>query len=429
MLQFNDSVSTLRAGRRIRPASAKSHQPKEQSDSASSARTMRHVALLIESSGAYGRGLLQGIAKYNRDRGGWSTYFRPHGLGDPPPAWLRNWKGDGILMRNLTPELADVAKHSGVPVVNLRASNAAEMPFASVTVDNAEVARLAAAHLRERGLRNFAFCGQLPGINRSLDQRGQYFRECVERDGIVCDTFPAIYSADDVDWEREQERLARWITSLPKPVGIMACNDERGIQVLDACRRCGAAVPDEVAVIGVDNDEPICELSIPPLTSIDVNAEGIGHEAAALLDRMMSGETPASTSPSSPSPQMLVAPRGVVTRRSTDVLACEDQDVSRALRHIRQNACRGLQVVDVLAFMGMSRASLQLRMKQVAGRTIHQEIQRMRLAKVKELLVMSDLTIKQVARESGFASVQYMTRVFRAATGETPAKYRDLRAK
>jgi LacI family transcriptional regulator len=383
---------------------------------------MRHVALLVESSGAYGRGLLRGIAKYNRDHGRWSTYFRPNALGDPPPTWLATWRGDGVLVRHLTPQIVDFAKRTGTQIVNLCGHVTCSAPFLSVGPDNAQIAQLAESHLRERGLQHFGFCGRSDPANQSLEQRGSSFRECLNLIGKPCHTFPF---APELDWESEQERLARWICSLPKPVGIMACNDETGIQVLDACRRCGAAVPDEVAVIGVDNDDAMCELAIPPLTSVDVNAEGIGFEAAAMLDRLMNGERP----PNGQIEARVVAPCGVVTRRSTDVLACEDEEVGRAIRYIRDNACQGLQVVDVLAYMGMSRASLQQRMKQLAGRTIHQEIQRVRLARVKDLLVTSDLTIKQVARESGFASVQYMTRVFRGATGETPAKFRELRAK
>jgi LacI family transcriptional regulator len=190
--------------------------------------------------------------------------------------------------------------------------------------------------------------------------------------------------------------------------------------VLDACRRCGTSVPDEVAVIGVDNDEPLCDLAIPPMTSVDVNAEGAGYEAAAILDRLMDGKKISARI-------VHTAPRGVIVRRSTDVIASEDDDVNRALRYIRERACTGLQVSDVLMYLGMSRAALQHRFKQILGHTIHQQIQRVRLARATELLAMSNLTIKQVARESGFTSVQYMTRVFHAANGETPAKYRARR--
>lgn len=380
---------------------------------------MRHVALLIETSGSYGRGLLAGIAKYNREHGGWSTYFRPHGLGDRPPEWLKRWSGDGMLVRIDTREMADLALQSKAEVVNLRGTLPG-LPIPFIAVDNEQVARLAFQHLVERGFKNFAFCGQPRGGNPSLDQRADYFREIVEEAGHSCHIFAALQSNPTPDWEDEQDRMASWIRSLPKPVGVMACNDERGMQLLDAARRCGATVPDEVAVIGVDNDAPLCDLSIPPLTSVDVNAEGIGYEAAALLDRMMGGKKV-------PAKPVKMAPRGVITRRSTDVIASEDEEVNRAVSFIRENACKGLQVMDVLSHLGMSRASLQQRMKLIAGRTIHQEIQRVRLERAKQLLVMSGLTIKQIARESGFASVQYMTRMFRSATGETPAKYRSRR--
>ena len=387
------------------------------------ASALRHVALLVETTGAYGRGLLQGIAKYNREHGNWSTYFRPHALNDSPPAWLRNWKGDGILVRIETPEMYEVVRRCGVPAVNLRGT-LPNLPLPYVSMDNRQLAQLALTHLRDRGLRNFAVCGRGGTKNPALAERCDVFREMVEAEGGVCDGFPPPTSrrAATITWEQEQDQLAEWVASLPKPVGIFACNDERGLQVLDACRRVGLIVPDDVAVVGVDNDPSICDLTIPPLSSIDPNAEAIGYEAAALLDRMMSGQA-------APKAPIKLAPRGVVTRRSTDVIASEDQEVGRALGYIREHACHGLQVVDVLGHMAMSRASLQQRMKQVVGRTIHQEIQRVRLTKVKDLLAMSEMTIKQVARESGFASVQYMTRVFRAVTGETPARYRMRRAK
>jgi len=379
---------------------------------------MRHVALLIETSGSYGRGLLRGVAKYNRAQGGWSTFFHPHGLGDPPPGWLTSWHGHGILARVDTPEIAKVLLQSGVPVVNLRGT-VPGLPFPYVGPDHDQIATIAAEHLLERGLKHFAFCGKAAGIHPGLDERGITFAQVVEKAGWTCEVFPA-GCGPPAAWEAEQERLAKWISTLPKPIGVMACNDERGLQVLDACRRCGAIVPDEVAVVGVDNDEHLCDLSIPPLTSVDVNAEQIGFTAAELLDQTMKGRKSVFK------PQKL-APRGVVTRLSTDTIASEDDEVNQAIRFIREQACTGLRVLDVLTHMGMSRASLQQRMKKVVGRTIHEEIERMRLSRVRELLVNSDMTIKQVARGTGFSSVQYMTRVFRNALGETPARFRGKR--
>jgi LacI family transcriptional regulator len=384
----------------------------------------KHVALLIETTGSYGRGLLQGVARYNREHGRWSTYFRPHGIGDPPPSWIKNWKGDGILARVTKPETAKLLISTGLPIVNLRGSPG-PFNFPFVTADQAEISTLAENHLRDRGLKHFAFCGRPAGVNPTLDDRCAFFRKSIESTGQTCHVFPAVHTSESAGWEEEQERLVKWLLSLPKPVGIMAANDERGLQVLDACRRAELVVPDEVAVIGVDNDAALCELSIPPLTSVDVHAEGIGYEAAALLDKIMSGKLKPAPKPM----PIKIPPRCVVVRRSTDTVASEDEEVGRAIRYIRANACKSLQVVDVLAFMGMSRASLQQRMKAMMGRTIHQEIQRVRMGRAQELLVNSDLTIKQIARESGFASVQYMTRVFRATIGETPALYRRNRSK
>jgi LacI family transcriptional regulator len=403
------------------PAPSPIRSPREGIQPENARPPMRHVALLIETSGSYGRGLLRGVAKYNREHGGWSTYFHPHGLGDPPPAWLTSWKGDGILARIDTPEIARLLIQSGVPVVNLRGT-VAELPFPYVGPDHDQIARLAAEHLLERGLKHFAFCGKAAGVHPGLDERGTSFATVVGRANHRCDVFPTDCEPDDDTWELEQARLAAWIKALPKPVGVMACNDERGLQVLDACRRCGALVPSEVAVIGADNDEHLCELSIPPLTSVDVNAEQIGYTAAALLDLLMQGKK-------SPLSSQRLAPRGIFTRLSTDTVASDDPDVNRAIRYIRENGCSGLRVVDVLAHMGMSRAGLQQKMKKVVGRTIHEEIERVRLARVKDLLLSPDMTIKQVARATGFSSVQYMTRVFRAALGETPARYRGRRNK
>jgi LacI family transcriptional regulator len=386
---------------------------------------MRHVALLIESSSSYGRGLLRGVARHNREHGQWSTYFQPQGLGALLPSWLKSWKGDGILARVDGEEMANTLEKTGLPVVNLR--NAKGNPrFPLVCLDNRMVAQLAFEHLRQRGFRQFAFCGNARGIHQMLDMRGDEFRRLIEESGFRCDVFlPPSPPASKINgktltWEQSQERLADWIKSLPKPVGVMTSNDERGLMVLDACRRSGCSVPEEVAVVGVDNDEYLCDLSVPPLTSIDVNTEQIGRTAAELLDKLMSGETP-------PEAPVVMPPRGIVTRRSTDVLASEDPAVNLAVAFIRDRAGRGLQVPDVTAHVKMSRAALEPRIRRILGRTIHQEIQRVQLDRVKEMLVYSASPLKAVARETGFSCVQYMVRVFRQTTNETPAKYRARR--
>lgn len=377
---------------------------------------MRHVALLIETSRAYGRGLIRGVARYNREHAEWSTYFQPHGLDDPPPAWLKDWQGDGILARIDNRRMAEAVLAAGVPVINLRGT-LPELNIPFIGADNESVARLGAEHLLERGLRHFGFCGLARGLHPGLDRRAEHFQQLIQQSGHDCSLFATSRRRRPLSWEEEQERLAHWIQDLPKPVGIMTSNDDRGMQVLDACRRIGALVPDDVAVLGVDNDEYLCGLSIPSLSSIDVNSEEIGYTAAELLDRMMAGHKPPRRLPE-------IAPRGIVIRKSTDVLAIEDQDVVRAVRFVRENACRGIHATDVLRHVGSSRASLEPRIRQILRRSIHQEIERVRMERVKELLATTNLEIKQVAQRTGFRYVSYLTRVCQRVLGETPARYR-----
>lgn len=382
---------------------------------------MRHVALLVGTSGAYGRGILRGIARFNREHKGWSTYFQPHGLNEPPPPWVKDWRGDGILATIRDRNMARLLSRLDLPVVNLRGA-LPDLPFPYVGLDQQKTAALAAEHLLERGLRSFAFCGRPRGIHRGWDARADSFLRRVREAGYVCAEFQAGQGKPEgTAWEAGQRRLAKWVQSLPKPVGIMAANDELGLEVLDACRRCDAAVPDEVALIGVDNDEHLCELAIPPMSSVDVNAEQVGYTAAALLEDLMSGKPP-------PAQPILLAPRGVVTRLSTDVVATQDPAVNQAVAYIREHACQRIDAANVLAHVRLSRASLEPRMKRVLGRTIHQEIHRVRVERARDLLAHSTMPIKQVAHESGFSGVQYLTRVFRQATGETPAHYRRARA-
>jgi LacI family transcriptional regulator len=380
---------------------------------------MKRVALLIETSRAYGRGLLRGIARYNREEARWSLYYQPHGLDDPPPAWLRRWKGDGVLARIGDRACAGLVLRLGVPVVDLRAV-LPDLDVPLIEVDNREVAELAVDHLRQRGFRHFGFCGLARGTWKCMDARCDCFRQLVEAAGFSCSVFQSRRAKNrGEDWETQQNEIAGWVRSLPKPVGLMASNDDRGLQLLDACRRADVIVPEEAAVVSVDNDEYLCGLAIPPLSSIDVNPEQIGYQAAALLDRMMAGERP-------PDQPLLIAPRGVVTRQSTDVLASDDPKVVQALAFIRANACQRIRVVDVVAHVHLSRASLEPRMKEATGRTIHDEIHRVQIEEVKTLLSSSNLTLKQIARRCGFTYTQYMARAFRQATGQTLTQYRKV---
>jgi LacI family transcriptional regulator len=223
----------------------------------------------------------------------------------------------------------------------------------------------------------------------------------------------------DRDWDREQAVLADWLDALPKPVGLMACNDDRGRQVLEACRAAKINVPEEIAVVGVDDDELLCELADPPLSSVALNAERGGYQAAALLDKMMRSRARARK------PQRLVVePLHVVTRHSTDIIALDDHEVATVLRYIHHNAVRPIRIEDLLEQVQISRRALEIRFRRAMGRTIHAEIQRVRLERAKRLLLESELPIPKVAASAGYDSASYLSQVFRQAVGTTPARYR-----
>ena len=375
-------------------------------------RVAPHVALVIETSLASGRDILRGIALYVREHGPWSIYHEPRSLEESVPRWLRNWDGDGIIARLQNTRIAKAIASTGIPAVDvLGVVRRPELPLAHV--DNGAIARLAAEHLLERGFRHFAFCG-LDGINWS-DERRDAFGRAVALAGGEC----IIYTIPGRPgtWEDEQDRLAAWVRSLPHPCGLMACNDPRGQKVLEACRRSGVRVPDEVAVIGVDDDEPICAIADPTLSSVVANHEGVGYQAAALLDLAMAGDIEAGVA-------VYVPPVGVVTRQSTDVLALTDREVATAIGFIRGHACLGLGVDEVCRELALSRSTLQRRFRDELGHTIHDEIVHARLKRAQELLAETDMPIATIALRCGFGCREYLGAVLRARVGQTPASYR-----
>ena len=374
------------------------------------------VALIVETSLASGRDVLQGIGDYVRQQGPWSIYHEPRGLEDTVPRWIRRWNGDGIIARVQNKQIAEAVKATGLPVVDvLGLVPEADLPL--VHVDDAAIARLAADHLLERGFRNFGFC-TITGANWAA-QRCEHFREAVEDAGHACKVFSLPPDTrGQRSWEKQEAQLVAWVASLPKPAGVMVCNDPRGQLVLEACRRTNVAVPEQVAVIGVDNDEPLCQIADPPLSSVVADHRRVGFEGAALLDQLMSGEEPRSR-------KVFVPPTGIATRMSTDVLAIDDADVARIVRFIREHACDGIEIEDVAHHSGLSRSTLGRKFRKSLGRTVHEEILRVRLRRARELLAETELPIETVADKAGFNHRQYLGKVFKSYFGETLAAYRN----
>jgi LacI family transcriptional regulator, galactose operon repressor len=374
-----------------------------------------HVALIIETAKGYGRGLLRGIARYVRTHKQWSIYVDERSAHEDPPSWLRNWDGDGVIVRASTRTLASEVAKLKVPVVHaLRQFEEDNLP--AVYSDPDAISRMVAARLIERQFRNFAFVG-VEGAYWST-QRSEALVEALASAGLDCQVYaPLSRKRFSKSWEGGQDDLCEWIHALPKPVGIMAAHDLRALCVLDACRRVNAAVPEQVAVVGVDNDEVLCELADPPLTSVAHQLDIIGYEAAGLLDRMMDG----GTAPEAP---LLLEPQGLISRRSTDIVAIEDPVIASAIRFVREHACDGINVQQICDHVGVSRRLLERGFNHYFHRSPHEQVLQVQIEHVKRRLAETEETLDVIAADAGFSRAAYLSVVFKQQTGQTPGEFR-----
>lgn len=376
----------------------------------------RHVAIIMKVNMIYDRGIVEGIADYMRRVGRWSVYFEAEPLTKMPN--LRAWHGDGVIA-DLDDELvARAIRKLDVPVVGVGGGGGAadpDLPY--VDTDNEQIGQLAAEHLLERGFRRFAFCGwPSRPTNPWSRQRETAFLRRVQDAGCACSVFRG-RSSNARRWEVLQQALTDWLGTLLRPVGLMASDDIRARHVLEACRRANLSVPDDVAVIGVDNDELVCELATPPLTSVIQDTRRIGFEAARTLDRMMSGDSHDAN-------WQVIAPVGIAARQSTDTTAMDDRLVAASVQFIRNHVAEGICVDDVLEQVGISRTALDQRFKQSLGRTVHAEIDRVRLNLARNLLTGTDLPLSVVADRAGFSNAPYMSAVFHKQLGQRPGSLR-----
>jgi len=381
---------------------------------ASRRRRPPHVAILVETTRTYTRELLAGVRLYVAAHGPWSCFIELRALESGPPPWLKNWDGDGILTRTSTQEMADVIAATGLPAVELRATSLrSELPF--VGMDNRLIGQMVAEHFFDRGYRNHAAYSL--HTERFFEERVQNFVASVVRRGGHCSLLPEPKSDRVADWEKGQARLISWLTALPKPVGVFAANDQLGVRLLDACQRAGIPVPEEVAVVGAENEETLCAFANPRLSSVRFDGATVGFAAAELLARLMRGGA-------RPKGEKLFPPKGIVVRESSDEFVINDRLVAHAARLIRENATAGMNVDNLCRKLNASRSTLDRRMKAVLNRTPKEEILRVRFRDVKRLLRETDLTIEAIAEQTGFAYSHYLQAAFKSEYGQTPGEFR-----
>ena len=375
---------------------------------------MKRIVLLLETSRAFGRGLIMGIARYSKLNGPWSFYKEPSGLKSSIPH-LTSWKPDGIIMRDslITNELLKLR----IPTILAIHDSSYPKDVPVIKTDSESIARLASEHLIEKGLKNLAFFG-LNNFDWSLE-RGACFSRFNREAGYDTYTYSPKKKIKKNEWEDEQKQVSNWVNSLPKPVGIFTCNDDHGQHILEVCKLINVRVPEDVAVIGVDNDPMICDISDPPLTSIALNVRAAGYEAAKLMDEMIERKKTSGKC-------IMVSPSHVVQRQSRDILAVNDVSVSQAIQFIKKNAKNKILVEDVARAAGMNRRSLERRFKSVINRSIYGEIQNVRIEQIAKLLVETDLSISQITGFFNFTDAEHISRYFKREKGSGLREFRKL---
>ncbi|MBA2112870.1 AraC family transcriptional regulator [Bremerella alba] len=379
------------------------------------------IALLVETSRGHGRQIIEGVARYSAEHGPWSLRMEPRNLNDPPPSWLKFWDGDGIIVRCDSAAMAKAIQATKLPVIDVR-GGVPEANFPLVGVDNNAITDASFEHFQQRGYRHIAWYDF--GIRKLSwgNQRRARLIQRANQTGITCSVFSTKQKRPSITTQSQHafSDLINWLAQLPRPTGILACDDEQAHLILDAAQHLEIQVPNDLAVLGIDNDEVFCRVSNPPLSSVDVNAVAVGYKAAEMLHRQLQNkQVPSRT---------LLPPRGVVTRQSSDIIAVEDPEVASALNYIRENACQPIQASDVAEFLSVSRSTLDRYFQVAIGQTTTDAIMQARLGQVKTDLVNTDLPLKSIAARSGFASVQHLANLFRERVGTTPGNYRkDMR--
>jgi len=378
------------------------------------------VLLLVESSRGSGRSLLRGIANYAHHHGPWSCYWEPGGLEKVWPK-LRSLDMDGIILRDVD-KLEEVLAF-GIPAVVFGHGKMEVSGLVNVVTDSEFIGKMAAEHLLSCGFKQFAYCGISLDVGEdvpwSLLRRQSFFNR-IQKAGFDCCEFSITKPSESSSWPQERDAMARWLQSLPKPLGLMACNDDRARQVVEACKLADVSVPGQLGIVGVDNDDVVCGLSDPPLSSVAVNFDRAGYEAAGALDCLMSGKGPLPA-------RILVRATHMVVRRSTDFVAVEDDSVGKALRFIRSNAHDGkLDVGAVARSAGVSRRSLEKRFRRELGYSVLKEIRRVRTDKIAQLLVETQMPVCEIAEELGFGDIQHFARYFRSARNISPLAFRKI---
>jgi LacI family transcriptional regulator len=379
---------------------------------------MYKIILLLDFAEEYSKCLLQGISRYSAENGHWSfcrmpLYYREtlgtRGILD----WAKDWRADGIIGQ-LYNEMETELYQSPFPVIAQDFKERFRY-IPNITGQYRETGKMGAEYFLKKGYTNFAFYG----FNNIVwsRERAEGFESTVNQFGYQVHYFEHKKARSTDIWYYKSKSLSKWLRSLPKPIALMACDDNQGVHITEACKQNKIRVPQEVAVLGVDNDVMLCELSDPPLSSIVLDIEQAGYDTARAMDLMITGRVKFYRN-------ILVPPLKVVTRSSTDIYASRDGNIANALDFIHKNIDQNLLVDQIVREVPMSRRSLEKRFVEVTGLPIYKYIFKLRIEKLAQKLVSSELSVFEIALEMGLPDSKNISRQFRQIMGCTPVEYR-----
>ncbi|MBK1875916.1 AraC family transcriptional regulator [Pelagicoccus mobilis] len=380
------------------------------------------VALLLQGVRHYEREMLSGIANYANLHGPWQFYRNVSYLSEEkitPTKLIDSWQPDAMIIRESTPHYYDEILTRRIPII-YSPTTEPRPDVSNIIVDDEAVGALAAQHLYENGFRNFAFCG----INTLFfwsRRRCQGFCDKAHAYGQAAHVFDSPQGEEFLSWNKGFSKLKDWLAALPAHTGIMVCTDDFALLVQEACIAIGRSVPDEIAIIGVGNDESVCELATTPLSSVELNIKRAGYDAAKhIADRLK--QTPP------PPTDIIIPPLGIAARRSTDAKETQDPVVSKAISYILKRINHPIEVSDIVDQVHLSRRTLYDRFQRATGQTISNYIRNRRLEHFSKLLLETNLTVSEISYTMGYESDTNVARLFKKHYGLTPLAYRRKHA-
>ncbi len=379
---------------------------------------MHKVILLMDFFEEFSKQLLTGITQYSKEHGSWvfcrmPLYYRESKGISGIVEWAREWKADGLIGQLYHDKDINLFQKSGIAVI----AQDFKEPFdeiPNITGAYHETGELAASYFLSKGFQHFAFYG-FKDIVWSRE-RAKGFENLLKSRGYQVRFFEHKETKSQEIWHYKLGLLAKWVKKLPKPTAVLCCDDNQAFQIIEVCRQINVRVPEEVAVLGVDNDKLICQLSDPPLSSIKLDAEKAGYNAAQLLDDLINKKTVGY--------DVIVKASQIITRQSTDIFATNDQYVLSTLKYIHKNYTEKIRVDKLVSLVPFSRRAFEIRFKQVTGLPVYQYIFNLRMEKFANMLLDTDKTVFEVALRTGFDDCKNLARQFKKAKGCTPVEYR-----